>query len=147
MNIPEKIINCKKKLKIYEKDIFISILIILTGFLGFGLGRLSTILQNKTPVKIQNAGSLINSENINNKFLKSVILENEITTEKTGPAKMAEQSGQKEKIYVASKNGTRYYFVWCEGVKKIKEENKIWFSAKEEAEKRGLTPAKNCKGM
>lgn len=147
MNIAEKFLNCKKKLKIYEKDIFISILIILTGFLGFGLGKLSKIMENKTPVKIQNAGSLINLEDSNNNSGKSVILENKITAEKINSIKTNEQTVQSGKIYVASKNGTRYYFAWCEGVKKIKEENKIWFKTKEEAEKRGLTPAKNCKGM
>lgn len=146
MNITEKIINCKEKLKIYEKEIFVSFLIILTGFLSFGLGRLSTILKNKTPVKIHNVESLINSENINNSSLKSVILENEITPKKIISIKTAEQT-ENGKIYVASKNGIRYYFVWCEGVKKIKEENKIWFKTKEEAEKTGLTPAKNCKGL
>lgn len=49
--------------------------------------------------------------------------------------------------YVASKSGTRYYLPWCSGVSRIKEENKVWFSTKEEAEARGLTPAKNCEGM
>jgi hypothetical protein len=49
--------------------------------------------------------------------------------------------------YVASKSGTRYYLPWCSGVSRIKEENKIWFATKEEAEARGLTPAKNCEGM
>lgn len=49
--------------------------------------------------------------------------------------------------YVASKSGTRYYLPWCSGVARIKEENKVWFQTKEEAESRGLTPAKNCEGM
>ena len=49
--------------------------------------------------------------------------------------------------YVASKSGTRYYLPWCSGVSRIKEENKVWFQTKEEAEARGLTPAKNCEGM
>lgn len=49
--------------------------------------------------------------------------------------------------YVASRNGTRYYFPWCSGAKQIKEENKVWFTTKEDAEAKGYTPAKNCKGM
>ena len=53
------------------------------------------------------------------------------------------QGGQ----YVASRNGTRYYFPWCGGAKNIKEENKVWFSTKEEAEAKGYTPAVNCKGL
>ncbi|HYD93577.1 MAG TPA: hypothetical protein VEB18_03970 [Candidatus Paceibacterota bacterium] len=49
--------------------------------------------------------------------------------------------------YVASKNGTRYYLPWCGGVKNIKEENKVWFSTKADAEAAGYTPAANCKGI
>lgn len=48
---------------------------------------------------------------------------------------------------VGSKNGTKYHFPWCPGALRIKEENKVWFSNKEEAEKAGYTPASNCKGL
>lgn len=50
-------------------------------------------------------------------------------------------------IYVASKSGTRYYLPTCSGVSRIKEENKIWFQTKEQAEARGLLPAANCPGL
>ncbi len=59
----------------------------------------------------------------------------------------ATTSQNAQKVFVASKNGTKYYYAWCAGVTKIKEENKVWFSTKEEAEKAGYTPAANCKGM
>ena len=49
--------------------------------------------------------------------------------------------------YVASKNGTKYHLPWCSGAQTISEINKIWFETKEEAENRGYTPAKNCKGI
>ncbi len=49
--------------------------------------------------------------------------------------------------YVASKNGTKYHFPWCGSAKQIKEENKIWFKTKAEAEAAGYTPASNCKGI
>lgn len=49
--------------------------------------------------------------------------------------------------YVASKNGEAYYLPWCSGVTRIKEENKVWFTSKEEAEARGYRPAKTCKGI
>ena len=49
--------------------------------------------------------------------------------------------------YVASKSGTKYHLPWCAGAKQIKEENKIWFTTKEEAEKAGYSPAANCKGI
>lgn len=49
--------------------------------------------------------------------------------------------------YVASKTGTKYYLPWCGTAKRIKEENKVWFSSKAEAESAGYEPAKNCKGL
>lgn len=48
---------------------------------------------------------------------------------------------------VASKSGTKYYFPWCGTVKRIKEENKVWFPNREAAEAAGYEPAANCKGM
>ena len=49
--------------------------------------------------------------------------------------------------YVASKSGKSYHLPWCAGAKQIKEENKIYFSSKAEAEAAGYAPAKNCKGI
>jgi hypothetical protein len=49
--------------------------------------------------------------------------------------------------YVASKSGKSYHLPWCAGAKQIKEENKIYFNSKEEAEAAGYAPAKNCKGI
>lgn len=48
---------------------------------------------------------------------------------------------------VASKTGTKYYLPWCGSARRIKEENKIWFASKAEAEAAGYEPAKNCKGL
>jgi len=45
---------------------------------------------------------------------------------------------------VASKNGTKYYFPWCAGVNRIKEENKIYFSTEEQARGEGYDLAANC---
>lgn len=53
----------------------------------------------------------------------------------------------KEGKYVASKSGTKYYLPSCSGVKRIKEENKIWFASVEDAQAAGLTPATNCPGL
>jgi hypothetical protein len=59
------------------------------------------------------------------------------------PAPVAASGGQ----YVASKTGTKYYLPWCGSVKRIKDENKVWFTSKAEAEAAGYEPAKNCKGI
>jgi len=52
-----------------------------------------------------------------------------------------------ESNLVASKNGTKYHYTWCSGASTIKEENKVYFASKEEAEKAGYKPAVNCKGL
>ncbi len=49
--------------------------------------------------------------------------------------------------YVGSRNGTAYHLPWCPGAAKIKEENKVWFASKAEAEAAGYKPAGNCKGI
>jgi len=54
---------------------------------------------------------------------------------------------QNEILFVASKKGKVYHFPWCPGAKAIKEDNKIYFSSREEAEKAGYRPAKNCPGL
>ena len=47
--------------------------------------------------------------------------------------------------YVASKSGTKYYLPWCGTVSRIKDENKVWFATKADAEAAGYEPASNCK--
>lgn len=55
--------------------------------------------------------------------------------------------GMKETTEVfASKSGKKYYYPWCGGLNRVKEENRITFFSKEEAEATGLEKAKNCQG-
>ena len=48
------------------------------------------------------------------------------------------------KKIVASKNGTKYYYLKCSGVNRIKNENKVYFDTFQDAEREGLELAKNC---
>ncbi len=52
-----------------------------------------------------------------------------------------------EKVYVGSKNSTKYHLPWCAGAKRIAEANQVWFASKEEAHQAGYTPAANCPGI
>lgn len=47
--------------------------------------------------------------------------------------------------YVASKSGGKYHLLDCRYAKKMKEENKIWYGSKEEAEADGKGPCGVCK--
>jgi len=57
------------------------------------------------------------------------------------------QKNEEPPIFVASKNGTKYYLPECSGAKRIKEYNKIYFSSREEAEKAGYEPAVSCPAL
>lgn len=106
-----------------KKDLYLSVVIVLIAIISFGLGRLSKIREEKTPITMEN---IANSQSV------------ALTTTSTAT---------EEKIFVASKNGKKYYYAWCESAKIIKEQNRVWFSTKEEAEKAGYEPAANCKGL
>ena len=122
-------------------DIVIVIVIVLVGFGGFGLGRLSKIEEGRGPAILDygksetpNTRAKLGTGQANSKLQNS-------------NSQTATVITAKEKLYVASVKGSRYHFPWCSGAGRIKEENKLWFSSKEEAEKAGYTPAKNCKGL
>lgn len=117
----------------FRADFFTAIIIVFVAFSGFGLGRLSALEGNKTPILIEKNQSLTYQSN-------KIIPE-----EKINLTKINQNSDQKS--FVASKSGKKYYFPWCGTVSRIKEENKIWFASEAEAKKAGFTPAENCKGL
>ena len=107
-----------------EGEIILAAVIILTALASFGLGRLSALGKNKFPVRIE--------------------------TKNQSAAALSSQNPKTESaqnLFVASRNGQVYHFPWCAGAQRIKEENKIYFSSKEEAQKAGLRPAANCEGL
>ncbi len=141
MNLAEKLKQVNVKIKPIENELFIVLAIILVALISFGLGRLSKIRENKTPITIENASESTPQE---------PAIGDKAAGGSSGGANYGGSTsivGSNEKLYVASKNGTKYHFPWCSGAQTIKEENKIWFSTKEEAEKAGYTPAANCKGL
>ena len=111
-------------------ELYLTAVIVLVAVISFGLGRLSKIREEKTPITIENVKE--NAETGESKSLSTSNVDNEIKT---------------DKIFVASKNGKKYYYAWCESANVIKEQNRIWFSTQAEAEKAGYQPAANCKGL
>ena len=111
-------------------ELYLTAVIVLVAVISFGLGRLSKIREEKTPITIEN------------------VKENEETSESKSLSTSNVDSGIKtDKIFVASRNGKKYYYAWCESAKTIKEQNRVWFSTQAEAEKAGYQPAANCKGL
>ncbi len=115
---------------IKDDAVYYSVLLILIAVIAFGLGRysvsldshadykdMSPIVVNMPPATVSGVSTSSNSDSA------SQII---------------------EKNYVASKKGAKYHHLWCPGAGQIKEENKIYFATKEEAERFGYTPAANC---
>lgn len=116
--------------KINSEGVFVTLLVILVGSFGFGLGRLSKIEERRRPVQVE-------IPPVDNSMLPQE------TREKTG-GQIASPAGAK---VIASKKGSKYHLPWCSGVKSIKEENKIWFDSPGLARRAGYTPAANCPGI
>lgn len=124
----------ERGLKIKD-DLYIVILITLVGTASFGLGKISAYEKNKTPISIlKTKESMLSTVLGGASSAEKAIADDIKTTQNNG-------------VVVASKSGTKYYYPWCTGVSKIKEENKIWFNSIEEAKQAGLTPASNCTGL
>jgi|SRR3989344_9521525 len=125
----------KEKVKLWmeenRSDLYTAAIIFLVCLSAFGLGRLSILWPQKEPLRIiggQEAAAISGNK-------------------ETKPEKNANIPPSAQDKYVASKSGTAYHYPWCAGAQKIKEENKIWFKTKEEAEDRGYKPAGNCDGL
>lgn len=135
----------------HENRIVLFIGVILLSFISYGIGRLGTP-QSKEPITIQASSQDILK---NSPVVKEEVKQDEknLTIEKQSDSINSQKTKQENKVvkntslYVASKNGTKYHLPTCSGAKRIKEENKIWFESKQEAEKAGYEPAKNCKGI
>ncbi len=41
--------------RVYEKELFVALLVVLVALLAFGLGRLSRLEADKQPIQIENA--------------------------------------------------------------------------------------------
>ncbi|MDD4803941.1 MAG: hypothetical protein PHN69_02095 [Candidatus Pacebacteria bacterium] len=131
LNIKDRIYNEETGLSI-KNDLFIIILIFLVGLSSFGLGKISTFERRKIPISILNKQT----------SMYASVAESIKTTDSQENTKIQEKG-----IIVASKSGKKYYYPWCSGVDRIKEENKVWFNSVEEAKARGLTPASGCIGL
>lgn len=121
-----------------KDEVLLVLIVALVGFGGFGLGRLSVKETKKEPVSILNSfeksgqtASVVSSSNSPN------------------PANFSNNTNESNSSgsVVASKKGKVYHLPWCLGAMKIKPENLIYFKNAEQAEKAGLKPASNCKGL
>ena len=119
-------------------ELYLAAVIVLVAVISFGLGRLSKIREEKTPITIETASSMSDIDEKTNGA--GIMLQHNSST-------ISSATSSSSKIFVASRNGKKYYYAWCESANVIKEQNRVWFSTKAEAEKAGYQPAANCKGL
>jgi len=91
--------------------------------------------------------SLVNSyilgflSNYNNDFKKLEITQDlNLEIKSSSVIKIDGEQGS----IVASKNGTKYYFLHCGGVGRINDENKVYFDSEDSAIKDGYEKASGC---
>lgn len=106
------------------KDILIVIIVILVGLGSFELGRLSKEHQN----------SGIKIEYLNEDLIKP---ENQ-------PANVIRAVESTNKTFFASNKGSKYYSIGCSAGKTLKQENRIYFATREEAEGAGYELSSLC---
>lgn len=128
----DKLINNESVKKTRLVTIYSILAIILVGTASFGLGRLSKVVGDREPTSVVLPAANSNPE-------VPTVLGASMTNSPATPSAKGN--------YVASKSGTKYHLPWCSSAQTIKEENKIWFQTKQEAEAAGYTPAANCKGI
>lgn len=120
--------TCEK----YQDSVFGIGIVLISNTLLFGIGYLCAMESDVSGI-----------------VSTSFPLPNSIVPQKALNMEMESDSLKRKasRSIVASRNGTKYYFRWCSGVSRIKEENKVWFETTKEAEDRGYEPSKNCVGL
>ncbi len=135
------------------------VIVVCASTAAFFIGRLDFMAANKSPIVLEEGASVADAAPLassasspqNVKSAASAKKQSVSTAGQTKPIVQTSATSapamQPLGGYVASKSGTKYYLPWCGAAKKIKEENKVWFATKADAEKAGYTPASNCPGL
>jgi hypothetical protein len=114
------------------KDLLLVFIIILVGLISFGLGRLSKN-EPKGDLKIEYIPQ------------EAQVLQSVQTVAQIQEKKALNTTNSSKRNFVASNRGKKYYPANCSAGKSIKEENRIYFETKEEAERKGYELSSSCK--
>ena len=109
----------KKIVKNNESNIMLTISIILVSLMVSGIILLISFSEDRGEIIFENSSASI----FNNNTIKETSDEN--------------------KVFVGSINSNKYHWPDCPFAKRISEENKVWFSTEEEAEKSGYIKCGN----
>ena len=113
----------KKFVNKREPEIILTMGIVLTALISFGIGRLSAPLIDNNPI----------------------IIETPLTASIQQSLNAANQEERKtvEGIIMGSVNGGKYHWPDCSHAKRISPENQTWFSSEAEAQSAGYEPCSN----
>jgi len=123
MSIHDLINKIKRNNDLDNISLIYLLIIILVSISSFYLGKIS-----------------VDSSKLDEKYNENTEPQQKEETYDINPLSKVE-----EKKYVASKNGKMYYSPGCNGAKRIKKENEVWFGSKEDAEKSGYVLSGSCK--
>lgn len=126
------------------RDVATVFIIVLVSIGSFGLGRLSTNQSSEANISVTESSlaSVISAlADVRDVATESTVQETEEIVQKTEPKKIIKTP----KNFFASSRGSKYYHLGCSGGKTLKEENKIWFASKEEAETAGYELSTSCR--
>ena len=124
------------------KDIIIIFIVISVGFGAFELGRLSKT-GNSSGIKIEYNGQT-ETASVISALKTSNLLAAPTTASKSAPSgTMSQPTGSKN--FFASIRGTKYYPTGCTAGNTLKQENRIYFETREEAEKAGYVLSSSCR--
>ena len=148
-DIPEKI----KNIPDIAKNTFVFLIVLLVGFGSFTLGRISAFEDSRiNAIRVTTSSALAGVGAVDPLAQKTA--ETSSSSGRMESQQTQNLSQMKPMIslvtqgkYLGSKNGSVYHLPTCPGAKRIKDENKVWFASKAEAEARGYKPAVNCKGI
>ena len=120
------------------KDIMVMIIVILVGLCSFELGRLSKDTKNEG-IQVEYPNEEVKQEaNAISALSNSNILQNDKMSQTVN-------TNTSSKNFFASSRGSKYYSVGCSAGKSIKQENRIYFETKEEAERAGYALSSSCR--
>lgn len=136
MSIKEKIAEIKENHKTRVETIMTACIIVLTGLLGFGIGKSTTIGHGRIPVRIEEIPIFQDLYNGGSNTASGVHSE-----------ALGAVSESSAGVVVGSRNSDKYHYPWCSGAKRISDANKVTFPSIEAARAAGYTPAGNCPGL
>jgi hypothetical protein len=130
------------------KDVLVVMIVILVGLGSFELGRLSKE-NNSSGIKIQyiDPNNDYNYQNRNDSSIGETLEVNAISSiEKENMSRtVLDTASRGQKNFFASNRGSKYYSLNCSAGKTIKQENRVYFATREEAEAAGYELSSSCR--